>query len=153
MFLLLVLFFLGKLKFYYYSALLQYIYFNTLYKTISRLVHFSEIDLIMLNYPYPKFIPNDDDFYNTVNSCSVTSPDKFSDEFSKFSVDSYFSILHLNMRSCRRNFPLFHVFLTSLLTNFSIIALTETWLTKDIDLLFNLDGYNEFSMYRNGHEI
>ena len=121
----------------------------TLYKSISRLVHFSETDLIMLNYP--KFIPNDNDFYNAVNSCSVTSPDKFSDEFSKFSVDSYFSILHLNIRSCRRNFPLFHVFLTSLLTNFSYIALTETWLTKDIDLLFNLEGYNEFSMYRNGH--
>ena len=63
----------------------------TLYKSISCLVHFSETNFIMLNYP--KFIPNDDDFYNDVNSCSVTSPDKFLDEFSKFSVDSYFSIL------------------------------------------------------------
>ena len=123
----------------------------TSYKSISCLVHFSETNFIMLNYP--KFIPKDDDFYNAVNSCSVTSSDKFSDEFSKFFVDSYFFILYLNIRSCRWNFPLFHVFLTSLLTNFSIISLTETWLTKDIDLLFNLDGYNGFSMYRNDHGV
>ena len=60
-------------------------------------------------------------------------------------------MLHLNIRSCRQNFAAFHVFLTLLICKFSIIALTETWLTNDVDLLFGLDGYNEFNQYRSSH--
>ena len=96
------------------------------------------------------FIPSDDDFYNKVSDCSIIPPDEFINYFSNQS-SSYFSIIHLNIRSCRQNFASFHLILSSLLFKFSIVALTETWLTKDIDLLFELDNYKNFNQYRTSH--
>ena len=100
---------------------------------------------------YPVFSPNEDDFYRLTSDCKFISPYNFSKSYNKFFIDSCFSMLHLNIRSCRQNFALFHVFLNSIFNSFSIIALTETWLSKDIDILFELDSYNSFAQYRNRH--
>ena len=62
-----------------------------------------------------------------------------------------FSILHLNIRSCRNNFANLQVFLNSLLFAFTVIVLTETWLSEQIDILFDLDNYTSYSLYRNTH--
>ena len=98
----------------------------------------------------PLFSPNNDRFYSEISKCSIVSPDQFSNYYSRYFKDS-FTMIHLNIRSCRKNFSTFHVLLSSLICKFSIIALTETWLTNDIDLLFELEGYKQFNQYRSGH--
>ena len=67
-----------------------------------------------------------------MNNCSVIFADEFLDNCSDFLVDTFFSLFCLNIRSCRRNFAVLYVFITSFLSKFSIISLTETWLTKKI---------------------
>lgn len=52
-------------------------------------------------------------------------------------------ILHLNIRSINKHFNDFVCVLEDLKTQFSIIVLTESWLTED-SVLFNLPGYSTF---------
>ena len=60
-----------------------------------------------------------------------------------------FSLLSLNIRSLRRNFSSLISFLTTFLLKFNLIILVETWLTKDIDNIFNISGYRQVNLYRN----
>ena len=99
---------------------------------------------------FPLFVANNDSRENEISDCNIVIPDNFSTYYLNFFYNS-FSLLHLNIRSCRQNFVAFHIFLTSLICKFPIIALNKTWLTNDVDLLFGLDGYNEFNQYRNSH--
>ena len=60
-----------------------------------------------------------------------------------------FSVLYMNIRSCRQNFSSFLAFLNFLMVKFTLIILVETWLNQDIDFGFNIDGYNHINLYRN----
>ena len=60
-----------------------------------------------------------------------------------------FSVLYMNIRSCRQNFSSFIAFLNSLMIQFTLIILVETWLNQDIDVGFHIDGYNHINLYRN----
>ena len=62
-----------------------------------------------------------------------------------------FTVFSLNIRSCRMNFSSLKAFLITFCLNFSLIILLETWLTEEIDFMFNLPGYNQLNLYRNGH--
>ena len=83
-------------------------------------------------------------------NCVYRTHDRFVQDSKQFS-SKYFSILNFNIRSCRRNFPSFFTFLCSLFCNISLIVLTETWLTEEVDCGFNIDGYNQLNLYRNIH--
>ena len=73
-------------------------------------------------------------------------------EFERMNVSDYqFSIIHLNIRSIRKNFSLLESFLSFNDDYFDVVALTETWLCSDYDVVFQLRGYNKFSIYRNSH--
>ena len=89
-----------------------------------------------------------DDEVPNVN-CKNVPPEKFDQSLSSFR--SSFSILNLNIRSCRKNFASLLSFLSMLVFKFTIIILTETWLTPDTDLGFDIDGYNQLNVYRNNH--
>ena len=52
-------------------------------------------------------------------------PEDFHDSLEK-QATSYFSILHLNIRSIKKNFESFKTFLSSLDFTFSIICFSET---------------------------
>ena len=84
----------------------------------------------MINFPL--FVTNNDNSENEIPDCKIVSSDDFPGSYSDFFHES-FSLLHLNIRSCRQNFEQFHLFLISLTCKFSIIALTETWLTNELD--------------------
>ena len=57
------------------------------------------------------------------------------DQFHNFlynSTTDWFSILHLNIRSIKKNFEKFKLFLSSLDFSFSVICFSETWF-DDLD--------------------
>ena len=59
------------------------------------------------------------------------------------------SLLHLNVRSMRNKFDSILNYLNSLAHDFSVIALTETWLNDNDDETFQLPGYNLTQLNRN----
>ena len=51
----------------------------------------------------------------------------------------------------RQNFSALLSFFVTYCLNFSLIILTETWLTANIDNGFNIGGYNQYNVYRSSH--
>ena len=60
-----------------------------------------------------------------------------------------FSLLMLNIRSCKKNFNQFLAYFCNVISYFSCILLTETWLTPDVDNIFDIPGFYCFNVYRN----
>ena len=85
---------------------------------------------------------------NPKTECLIVNPESFSNNFSHLR-DKSFSIISYNIRSCRKNFSLFLTMLTGLIFKFTIIALYETWLSKEIDHGYNIPGYKQLNNYRN----
>ena len=61
------------------------------------------------------------------------------------------TILMLNIRSCNKNFDQFISTFCDYISYFTCIILTETWLTKDCDAAFNIDGFYCIDQYRNNY--
>ena len=64
---------------------------------------------------------------------------------------SYFSVLHSNVRSLKKNIDKLQSCIFNTETTFSVIGITETWLKENEALLpiHNLKGYNFVSRGRN----
>ena len=62
--------------------------------------------------------------------------------------DDTLSFLHLNIRSCNKNFSRFEQYLKCLNVTFPFIGLTETWLTNNNHSLFGHDDYTVLSNHR-----
>jgi hypothetical protein len=62
-----------------------------------------------------------------------------------------FALLHLNIRSCSKNFNHFEAYLNSLKETYDVIVLTETWNDESRNNLFSLQGYSHVSLNRNKH--
>ena len=60
-----------------------------------------------------------------------------------------FAVLMINIRSCRKNFSQFLAYFCNVLSIFSCIILTETWLTENVDNVFTIPGFYCFNLYRN----
>ena len=58
------------------------------------------------------------------------------------------SILNLNIRGVKSNFPLLKTFLSQVGVPIKIIVLTESHLDEGVESLFNLSGYRRFTMNR-----
>ena len=91
----------------------------------------------------PVFIPDVDGW--TQPNCNYVNVD----ELLLFESCITFSVLMLNIRSCRKNFNQFLANFCNVLSYFSCILLTETWLTPDVDNAFNIPGFYCFNLYRN----
>ena len=63
---------------------------------------------------------------------------------------NYFSILHLNIRSIKKNFESFKLFLKSIRFTFSVIFVFETWLN---DLSIARDTSYELPNYTSNHQM
>ena len=62
------------------------------------------------------------------------------------------SVICVNIRSCRKNFPKLQALLSLNEQNyFDFIILTETWMEENFDYCFNLPNFKKFSIYRNKH--
>ena len=57
-------------------------------------------------------------------------PEDFNSAYENESPSNYFSVLHLNIRSIKKNFENFKMFLNSINFTFSIICFSETWLDE-----------------------
>ena len=60
-----------------------------------------------------------------------------------------FAVLMINIRSCRKNFSQFIAHFCNVLSFYSCIILTETWLTENVDNVFNIPDFYCFNLYRN----
>ena len=99
--------------------------------------------IIEMDDNYPIF--ECEEIYRTVSNCKVLLADEVNkNDFN----ENEFSIFHLNIRSLRKNFVSLQALLHRLSVTFSIIVLTEIWLSEFYDVDFNLDGYRSFSLYR-----
>ena len=90
-------------------------------------------------------IPTVDCKYHSPASLSATMNSDINNS------ENNFSILALNIRSCRKNFISLTSFLNTFVLKFSIIMLVETWLSSETDYGFNLQGYKQYNQYRNNH--
>ena len=95
----------------------------------------------------------DRNFFST-HIQNINTPYILPDEFDSFldTIPSQnFSILHLNIRSAKKNFESFKELLVNLNTTFSIICFSETWLnTTDIgSSLYELPQYKSIHQIRN----
>ena len=70
------------------------------------------------------------------------------DHVSSFDENSMFSIMHLNARSLLKNLDQLNVILKNLNRTFSVLGVSETWLTESTSDLVNIAGYNFVSSHR-----
>ena len=75
--------------------------------------------------PYNKFNSDNDPDYNIFNNFYVL-PQECYEIFHKFKNDS-FSVLHVNMRSLKKNFEKLKLLLSKINFSLKVICLTETW--------------------------
>lgn len=59
-------------------------------------------------------------------------------------------IFHLNIRSIRKNFDEFVLYLNSQQTKYEIIVLSETWINSNEETRYSLPGYNMLAQPRDG---
>ena len=100
-----------------------------------------DLDLSMNNVPI--FVPDVDNWLQP--NCSFVNVTDLPSYVSFVS----FAVLMINIRSCRKNFSQFLAHFCNVLSYFTCIILTETWLTEDVDNVFNVPGYHCFNLYRN----
>ena len=62
------------------------------------------------------------------------------------------NVIHMNIRSCNRNFDEFPIFINQTGVEFPVIVLTETWLTAESDWL-NILGYRAFHSIRGARAL
>ena len=60
----------------------------------------------------------------------------------RLKYNNVFSLCHINIRSLKANLPSFEVCLENLGYQFSIIGMSETWLSDFNADLYNINGYN-----------
>ena len=81
-----------------------------------------------------------DKHLNFVNNCNYIL-DRREDVFESLNSND-FSLIHLNVRSIQHNFESLQNFLSDFQYKFDVIALTETWLNKKLNIEdYELDGY------------
>jgi hypothetical protein len=78
----------------------------------------------------------EDTFINKIQSLNLTKEDES------------FSVYHTNIRSIPKNFDSLQHYLSLLSHEFSVVAITESWLTESTYSLYNLNGYSTLSNHR-----
>jgi len=92
---------------------------------------------------------NDNTFVQNDLSCDYYVEDTFNNKCTELLLNAdNFSIFNLNIRSLPRHYSELLSYLSTLKLNFSVIGLTETWLTDATADLFELEGYNHFKLFR-----
>lgn len=69
-------------------------------------------------------------------------------EFTKIETAGSFSLIHLNCRSLYSNFSSIYDYLNTLQNKFTVIAMSETWLTEEKGVEFHFEGYDFFYVNR-----
>ena len=85
--------------------------------------------------------------YSASRHCQYMTEDNFNDKYLGSCVNDL-SLFHLNVRSLPRNHAKLKMYLSLLRNNFKFIGVSETWFTEATVHLYNIDGYNQVSVYR-----
>ena len=97
------------------------------------------------------YLDIDDEFFNQ-NICKFNDIDELNAcNIVDKNIEPPLNILCVNIRSCRKNFAQLQILLDSLVLEFKIIFMVETWLDPNIDIGFELNNYKSVSVYRNSH--
>ena len=92
---------------------------------------------------------NDNTYVQNDFTCDYYIEETFNNKCAELSLnDLNFSIFHLNVRSLPKHFNELQNYLTNLNLKFSVIGLTETWLTEHTADLYELEGYRHFKLFR-----
>ena len=87
--------------------------------------------------------------YQSNISCDYYLEDSFNKRISSLNIDKRsFSLIHSNIRSIPKNLKRLEHYLDNLDLEFSIIALSETWLKDHSVDLYDLNGYSSEHNYR-----
>lgn len=87
----------------------------------------------------------DDEELKLQDTLSFDNHDEFVKNVTAFNIN--FNILHLNIRSIRKNFDNFLAFLSTIQLKAHVIVLSETWLPSNDGTPFLIPGYNTFHSY------
>ena len=108
---------------------------------------FQDISEYDENNPLMNIDP-DTNYFNEIwpllnaSKCDYYRENSFNKKYEQVSAsDCNMSLLHLNIRSARKNLSQLENYLINIHHKFSIIALTETWFREDDCDLYNLYGY------------
>jgi len=92
---------------------------------------------------------NDMTYANNINNCNYYLEDDFGKKISNFRcAEKCFSLTHLNIRSIPKNLEYWNLFLKSLNYEFTVIGISETWLTENNVNCFDIDGYQHEYLFR-----
>jgi len=58
------------------------------------------------------------------------------------------NVIHINCRSLKKNFYHVSLLLSNIKYPLTVVALTETWLTADLNEVYNIPGYKYVSQHR-----
>ena len=94
---------------------------------------------------YPEFSPDVDNYVR--QNCRYIDVECLANLVNGISL----TILLFNIRSCNKNFDQFISTFCDYFSHFTCIILTETWLSKDRDTIFNIDGFYSVDLYRNNY--
>ena len=93
---------------------------------------------------FPRYSPDVDAFVHT--NCDYRDVNDLTIVLSIF-----LSFLVINIRSCKKNFSHFLTHFYNVLSKFTFIALTETWLSLESDNVYCIPGFQQFNLYRDRH--
>uniref|UniRef100_A0A3B3C2G3 Reverse transcriptase domain-containing protein n=1 Tax=Oryzias melastigma TaxID=30732 RepID=A0A3B3C2G3_ORYME len=105
-------------------------------------------------FDYTEYKPQDiqsdidpeNNFYTKIkNTCEYYTEDQFE---SQISIKDSLSIIHFNCRSLNANFSKIIHCLKEIKKQFSVIAISETWLLEEQCSQFHIEGYNAFFINR-----
>ena len=117
---------------------------------------FTPFELNEENFDLPVFEADPDfNFYHDIShivtsKCNYYREESFNKEISKLKMTNTnnFSICHINIRSAKKNIGSFVDYLSMLNNRFSVIGLSETWLTNETSDLYTIEGYTFESVCR-----
>ena len=106
-------------------------------------------DLLYIDDADPDNFFNDLSCLSNIKNCKYYNVVSFKDKCNDINlVNNMLSLIHVNIRSVRKNFSHFDNYLKCLSFSPSIIALSETWLKKGESNLYTLPNYNTESLCR-----
>jgi hypothetical protein len=93
---------------------------------------------------------NEISHFNISATCNYHLEDSFNCEVQKLACEkNFFSIIHLNIRSIPKNLSTFDAYLNNINCKFTVIGISESWLTDENAGCYTLNGYQHVYTCRN----
>ena len=101
---------------------------------------------------FEKDVDPENNYYNNIStSCKYYTEQQFNNEVNR-NYDGGLSLVHFNARSLSTSFSDIQDLLKSLNVKFDIIAISETWLSKDSSPLYMFNDYDAFHVVRDNRK-